>query len=169
LVTTLTWAPELRPYSAEKFEVWILNLLDKVESDIVNLTGIAACLKVRAAINRHVGHLPRLPLTDAVLVARLVLSSNWSSVVSATPGNQRKQLHVVAAIQGQALHLLAIDHARDLARSCIYCLAGNGRNLHRLGYLPRLQRKNRSSGAHLPLREHRLLRRLKPVRTASTE
>ena len=54
-------------------------------------------------------------------------------------GNKRHQLHVVASVQRQVLHLPLVNHPRYFARRRIYSLANAAANLHCLGQLSNFQ------------------------------
>ncbi len=106
-VTTLTAAPELRPYSAEKFAVLIATSVDGEQR------GVRA-----AAVDRGVDAEPG----HDVERVRVEVGS---------AGDEGGELQVVAAVQGQALDLLAVDRPGDLAGDRVDRLALD-RDLDRL-------------------------------------
>ena len=105
-VTTLIAAPLLRPSSAEKFEVWIFTCSMKLEADVVDLRAVRAGVEVEVPSMVRLLVLLRLPLIDWPVTLSDGRQAERIEVGGDRAGNQRGQLEVVAAVEGEIADLL---------------------------------------------------------------
>ena len=85
-VTTLMAAPELRPYSAEKFDVWILTSSMKSMPTLLIWLPLLPESRLLPPSTVRLFDSPRLPLIDWPVTLRLVARSSWSLLVTTAPG-----------------------------------------------------------------------------------
>src|SRR5262249_34017281 len=137
-----------------------INLTHKVDAYIVYLTVIAAGIEVESAVDRQKILIPAGTI-DRLVDAKIGHRRELIVPQQRNTGNKRCQLHVVATVQRQILHLLLVDSALKFARSRVYGFTHARRNLDGLRQLSDFQRHvrryTRVRGEHYPA----LLRSLK--------
>ena len=116
-------------------EVRSLNFdfLDKIDADIVDLTIVAARVHVEAAIDRETVIVGPIAVHCCLADAQAGSECQLILVEDHGAGDQGNQLHIVAPVQRQILHLPLVNHPRYFAGRRIHSLADAGTNLHCLG------------------------------------
>ncbi len=86
LVTTLTEAPELRPLSAAKFDVWMATCSMKSIPTLLIMLPFDPESRLKPPSTVRLLLLPRLPLITVPPVPRPVVIAIWSSSSWTAPG-----------------------------------------------------------------------------------
>ena len=118
-----------------------LDLIDEAQADVVDLAAVRAGVEVGAAVDGQVVGVAAVAVDRLAGDAEAGRERERIEVGRDRAGNQRRELEVVAAVEGEVLDLLRVDRARDLAGRAVDGLADDRRDLDRLGQPPTAERE----------------------------